>query len=199
MAHSKESQYHVLWEQEKKFAQEVVCVMRANSERPWWYCFVPFKSLFEYLALKRNVRHFSTRHLGLKKIALSAAYSAVQHQDQERGAREVQRGLQKFWMQQGGIEHQHLYKLLASWLDLLFRHYYLLLSTGEEDYPLMLRKVYPSPEEYTRFHEQLIRIERKVDQAVMDIAGIVNNLSYIQSKQKAFQQVRNQELNKLDS
>ncbi|MFW6106471.1 MAG: NF038143 family protein, partial [Desulfovermiculus sp.] len=66
--------YKLLLERERRFAKNVAYLIRAQTQRPWWHIFIPFKFLLEYRDLKKDIRNFSAKHVHLKQIALSTAY-----------------------------------------------------------------------------------------------------------------------------
>ena len=196
MSNILDAQYKTVMRQEELFAKRVVYHMRANSPPPWWHHIIPFRFMWEIIARNKDLRNFSSKHLRLKEMALSAACNGVKKNDLDRGRREMQAQLRDFWAHENQPEYQELYRLLSQWLDLLYRHYCRLLQTGQKDYGSMTRQAYDSAEKYEQFLSELLEVEKKVDRAVLDFTGL-EKVSYIKNKQKAIQAVRDREMREL--
>ncbi len=189
-----DKQYNLLLEEERRFAKRIVYLIRAQSPRPWWHIFIPFKFVFEYFSLKKEVQNFSAKHVYLKQIALSAAYRSAETRDLDKSSQDMQAELRDFWLHVQKLDSQGLYKLLGQWMDMLFRHYDRLFQTHEENYLAQIRKVYNSSGQYQNFLDQLTQIEKQIDQEVQAAVGSSGTDPYIQYKQQAIQDLRAREL-----
>ncbi len=189
--------YNILLEKEQRFAKRVVYLMRAYTQRPWWHMFIPFRFLFEYFALKKDIRNFTSKHVHLKQIALSAAFRGVESQDPAKSSREMQAELRDFWLHVEKLESQELYEQLSDWMELLFKHYYRLFQASADNYITLIRQAYTSKNAYQGFLDQMAEIEKKIDQALLEALGVSQPDQYIQDKQKAMQQEREIELGEI--
>ena len=200
-------QYKLLLERERRFAKNVIYLIRAQTGQPWWHIFIPFKFLLEYRDLKKDIRNFSAKHGHLKQIALSAAYRTAATNDRDKNQQAMQVELRDFCLHTQKIASQEAYELLKQWLDLLFQHYYRLFLIPERDYSTLIRQAYTSSGEYRSFLDQLNTLEQRIDQAAQHAMGISiepperippgneGSDPYIRHKQKAIQDLRARELN----
>jgi hypothetical protein len=188
-----DKQYNLLLQEEKRFAKRVTYLIRAQTPRPWWHIFVPFKFLFEYLTLKRDMRSFLANQVYLKQIALSAAYRSTKSDAQHKSQQEMQAELRDFCLHTQKIEPQKVYESLAQWMDLLFKHYCRLFETRERDYQALLRRAYNSAPAYQSFLEQLNSLERQIDQELQDSSSAGSLADYTRQRQKAIQEMRARE------
>ncbi|MFP4285294.1 MAG: NF038143 family protein [Desulfovermiculus sp.] len=199
--------YKLLLERERRFAKNVAYLIRAQTQRPWWHIFIPFKFLLEYRDLKKDIRNFSAKHVHLKQIALSTAYRTALTHDREKNQQAMQAELRDFCLHTQKIASQEAYELLKQWMDLLFQHYLRLFEQQERDYSTLIRRTYTSSEEYRSFLDQLNTLEQRIDQAIL--SAVQERIEppegrptegqgtdpYIRHKQKAIQDLRARELN----
>ncbi len=197
MANLLEKQYALILDVERRFAKRIVYLIRAYTPRPWWHIFIPFKFLFEYLSMRKEVREFTAKHVYLKQIALSAGYRATESKAFDKSRQEMQAELRDFWLNVQDLESQEVYELLGQWMDMLLRHYYRLFQTTAGDYSSLIRRVYTSAGEYQSFLHQLTEVEQKLDQAVLEALGISAPDPYIQKKQQAIQDLRAREVQEI--
>ncbi|MFO7802332.1 MAG: NF038143 family protein [Desulfovermiculus sp.] len=195
MSNILDKQFKLLLEREKRFAKNVVYLIRAETQRPWWHIFIPFKFLFEYRGLKKDIRNFSAKHVHLKHIALSAAYRATATNDRDKNQQAMQAELRDFYVHTQKIASQEAYELLRQWMELLFVHYFRLLQVPERDYQKLIRQVYASSGEYRSFLDQLSSLEQGMDQAVQKALEDGQGDPSIRNKQQAVQDLRARELN----
>lgn len=202
-----DKQYKILLEREKRFAKNVVYLIRAQTERPWWHIFIPFKFLLEYRDLKKDIRNFSATHGHLKQIALSAAYRTAAANDRDKNRQAMQAELRDFCVHTQKMASQEAYELLKQWMDALFEHYGRLFLLPERDYATLIRQAYTSSGEYRSFLDQLNTLEQRIDQAIL--SAVQERIEppegrptegqgtdpYIRHKQKAIQDLRARELN----
>ena len=190
-----DTQYKLLYEKERRFAKNVVYLIRAWKKRPWWHMCIPFKFLFEYRALKKDIRNFSARHVALKQIALSAAYRSAVKTNREASREEMHAQLRDACLHILKITSKEAYDLLRQWSDLLFQHYDRLFQIPERDYPKLIRQAYTSSGEYRSFLDQLNSLEQGISQAVHGPPGAGEADPSIRLEQKAVQDLRARELN----
>ncbi len=190
-----DKQFKLLLERERRFSKNVVYLTRAQTPRPWWHIFIPFKFLLEYRDLKKDIRHFTAKYLTLKHIALSAAYRAAVTNDRKKNQQTMQAELRDFCVHNQKIPSQEAYEILKQWMDLLFQHYYRLFLIPERDYSKLIRQAYTSSEEYRSFLGQLNTLEQDMDQALQSASGGEESDLHIQQKQKALQDLRSREIN----
>ena len=190
-----DTQYKLLYEKERRFAKNVVYLIRARKKRPWWHICIPFKFLIEYRALKKDMRNFSARHVDLKQIALSAAYRSAVKTDRDTRQEEMHAQLRDVCLHNQKITSKEAYELLRQWIDLLFQHYYRLFQVPESDYHKLIRQAYTSSGEYRRFLDQLNSLEQRISHAVHGPPGAGATDSSIRLEQKAVQDLRAREHN----
>lgn len=202
-----DKQYKLLLEREKRFAKNVVYLIRAQTGRPWWHIFIPFKFLLEYRDLKKDIRNFSATHGQLKQIALSAAYRTAAANDRDKNQLAMQAELRNFCVHTQKMASAEAYELLKQWMDLLFQHYGRLFQVSERDYSTLIRQAYTSSGKYRSFLDQLNTLEQRIDQAIQ--SALEKRIEppermpskgegtdpYIRQKQEAIQDLRARELN----
>jgi len=210
MSKIRNTQYKLLLERERRFAKNVIYLIRAQTQRPWWHIFIPFKFLFEYRDLKKDIRNFSAKHVHLKQIALSAAYRTAVTNGRDKNQQAMQAELRDFCLHTQKIASQEVYELLKQWMDLLFQHYCRLFLSPARDYSTLIRQAYTSSGEYRSFLDQLNTLEQRIDHALQNTMGISietpspkvqmpsegeGSDPYMRHKQKAIQDLRAREFN----
>jgi len=189
-----QDQYSLLLQTEKEFATRVVYLMRAYTPQPWWHLFIPFKFLMEYFSLRKERREFIEKHLLFKRMALDAAFRAVESGEPEKNRQEMHNQLREFWLRNQQFESRQLNDRLEKMIDLLFDHYLRLIRTGERDYSLMVRQAYRVKADYQNFLDEMARVEAEIDRAVAEALGLKWPDFYMQNKQKAIREVRSREV-----
>ncbi|MFW6055180.1 MAG: NF038143 family protein [Thermodesulfobacteriota bacterium] len=183
--------------QEKDFVRRVVYLLRAYTPGPWWHVLIPFRFVLEYLTRKREIKLFSKTHLYLKHLALSAAYQDLASDDPAESDARLEAGLRDYWLHMQDTKSQEIYEHLSAWTELLRKHYFRMLNTGETNYGLMLQNAYFSGSAYKEFLDHLADRERQIDRVMLGFRPLNEKKpagQWLVNKQKAFAQVRDREI-----
>lgn len=156
---------------------------------------IPFKFLFEYRALKKDIRRFSAEHVSLRHIALSAAYRSAGTDDRGSNQLEMQAQLWDLCLHTRKADSKEAYELLGQLLDVFFQHCERLFQIPERDYLSLIRQAYPSSEEYRSFLDQLDSLEQSIDRVAHRSSGDEGSDQSTRQRQKAIQDLRDREFN----
>ena len=183
--------------QEKDFVRRVVYLLRAYTPGPWWHVLIPFRFVLEYLTRKREIKLFSKTHLYLKHLALSAAYQDLASADPAESDARLEARLRDYWLHMQDTKSQEIYEQLSAWTELLRKHYFRMLQTGETDYRLMLQKAYSSESAYKEFLDRLADREGRIDRVLLGFRPVNEEKAagqWLLNKQKAFARIRDREI-----
>jgi hypothetical protein len=165
MTFSIEEKHRVIRERDELFAFELAKMLIDKPKAPIWIILLPMLFIFYAHWLQRyksNLASFSKDYLHTKRIALDAAFDDGNGGDRPRND----------WAEfLGGTSDDRIEirELQFEELDLLMDHYRLLLGSQGQDYPALIRSSYRTSGEYRFFLNRLIRVEERINRAVLKI------------------------------
>jgi hypothetical protein len=165
MTYSIEEKHRVIRERDELFAFELAKMLIDKPKAPIWIILLPMLFIFYAHWLQRyksNIAKFSKEYMHTKRIALDAAF------DSGNGGDMPVNGWADFLggTSDGRIE---IKELQYEELDLLMGHYQLLLGSQGQDYPALIRSSYRTSGEYRFFLNRLVRVEERINKAVLRI------------------------------
>jgi hypothetical protein len=193
MTVSMEEKYGIIRKRDERFALELATRIIEKPRASAWIILLPFLFIFHVYWLKRyenNVQTFVSQYLHPKILALDAALEECMPGGSDRTSQEHAVRLPD--------EHaEELRRRELREMELLKKHYRLLLSSRGSSYPSLLRNAYRTSGEYRFFLNRLIKAEEALNRAVVRAQPAAEVREVVRDMERYADQLREHELKQI--
>lgn len=164
-----DTKYHLILSEERLLAKATALELIETQPISAWEVMIPFIFIYNVLRIKRAREVFILNFLFTKRLALEAALNMMKKsKPRQEVISEIENKTSKVLASdKKGIYSERIRQKQMREIDLLLEHYLKLLDAEGKDYPSLVKNVYKTKENYTRFLNQLKQAEKEVNRAAL--------------------------------
>lgn len=190
--------YNTIASNNQQFAKRVIYQLRAQNPPPIWHNLIPFKFLLEYIRIRQAISSFEKKALFVRVLALDAAKSIIEGENQPLVHGEMNRKIQT-WLRENNLYSQPIHEKQQELAQQLEEHFTKLLQADGSSYKSLIKAAYRIPPKYKEFLNSIAVTERQIDDMVCDMTTDTDEQRMdcdkkMKEKHRAFDKARDIEL-----